>query len=59
MIRVIGDVLKAFSVELDMSTEEWDDLSEDQKKEKIADQLGLRRFGREEDVRIDDAGSEE
>jgi hypothetical protein len=50
MIRVIGDVLKAFSVELDMSTEEWDDLS---------DQLGLRRFGREEDVRIDDAGSEE
>lgn len=51
--QVTGDVLTAFSVEVE-SDVPFDTLSEDQQKERVAYELSLRRFGAEEDVRIDE-----
>lgn len=53
MIRVVGDVRKAFSVELDYSLEEWERLTGDMRDAAVAAELRLQRFGREEAIDID------
>jgi hypothetical protein len=51
--QVAGDILRAFSVEIETEVP-FDTLSEDKQKERVAYELSLRRFGRDEDVRIDE-----
>lgn len=54
MVRVVGDVLKAFAVDIDGHDEEsFSALDETTQQQLVTDALQLRRFGREEGVRID------
>jgi hypothetical protein len=53
MIRVVGDILEAYAVELDISQEEFDALDEQEQKDAIAEQLGGGGWGAKRDVRID------
>jgi hypothetical protein len=53
-VRVSGDILKGFSVELEVAdVAAFHALPDSEQQATIAEALGLRRFGREEGIRID------
>jgi hypothetical protein len=54
MIIVLGDVLEAFSVELDMTADEFGALDEQTQKDLVVEVLGGGGWGAERDIRIDD-----
>jgi hypothetical protein len=53
MIRVVGDILEAYSVELDMTEEDFDALDEQAQKNAIVRVLGGGGWGAERDILID------
>jgi hypothetical protein len=53
-IRVVGDILEGFSVELDISLTEFSALPYDEQEARVAEELGIRRFGAERGLRIDE-----
>jgi hypothetical protein len=55
-VRVTGDILKAFSVELEVpNVAAFKALADPEQQAVVADALGLRRFGREQGLRIDES----
>jgi hypothetical protein len=53
MIRVVGDILTAFSIELDISEEAFNALDEGEQRNMIARELGGGGWGAKRDLRID------
>lgn len=55
--NIYGDVLTAFHVQIEH--ENFEALSDDEKVDLVAAELGLRRYKRDEDVRIDSVEPED